>query len=178
MNETVEVMESVTIPDKVDLTKVSVSKQLAFRDQKIRDHYKGDTLTELINSDDLSVEDLMRALLSEILREADNLAGNRVIADENGNIESSTVISAKRVEIVEKALKAIMSKKEFEAQNSIDVESPSMKIVFRYFLEKCQESFDKAGMSADISDTFFRCFNDVSTLWKKELKKRIAEIKT
>lgn len=174
---TPEVISSLSVPEKASVISAP-SEQIKLRDQKIREYYKGETLTEKMLSDDISVESLIRCLLAEFSREADNLAGNQMMATENGNIESSTVISSKRVEIIEKTIKAIMAKKEFEATNSIDVDSPSMRIVFRYFMSKCQESFGKAGMGSDISDVFFRNMNDVMANWKRDIKKQIAEIKS
>jgi len=175
----VEFTEAVVVASvETDLIK-SGSDSLSCHEKGIRTHYNGDTLTDLINSDEISTETLIRSLLVELAREIDNLAGNRVIATENGEFEKATIISSKRTEMVDRAIKAIMAKKEFEANTSIDVESPSMRIVFQYFLEKCQESFAKAGMNSEISDTFFRNFNDIcGSSWKKELKRRIAEIKS
>ena len=169
---------TVVVADKIDLTRQNTSDKLSYHEKRIREHYNGDSLTDQINNDEINTETLIRCLLLEMAREIDNLAGNRVIATENGDIESSTIISAKRSEMVDRTIKAIMTKKEFEASTSIDVESPSMRVVFQYFLEKCQESFNKAGMNSEISDVFFRNFNDIcGGTWKKDIKKRIAEIK-
>jgi len=106
------------------------------------------------------------------------MVGNRAIADENGDIERSTVIGAKRSEILKETMKTVMAKREFEASNSIDVDSPSMRIVFSYFIDKCRESFNKSGMSSEISDVFFRNLTDLCSDWKKDLKRKIAELKT
>lgn len=168
---------TVVTPDKVYYEKPN-SQKLAYHAEQIRKHYAGESISDLMKSEGISTETLMDRLMEEFAREIDNLAGNRVIATENGENESSTVISTKRTEIIDRYIKAQMAKKEFEASTSIDVESPSMKIIFLYFLEKCQESFDKAGMNSEISDVFFRNFNDIcKDTWKKDIKRRIAEIK-
>lgn len=156
----------------------SQSKMTSLRDQKIREHYGEETLAEKMRSEDISVDSLLRDLLVELARETDNLAGNRALADENGEIERSTVISTKRAEMITQTIKTIMAKKEFEATNSIDVDSPSMRIVFKYFIEKCKESFQKAGLSQEISEVFFRNLTELCSDWKKELRRKIAELKT
>lgn len=172
-----EITDAVVVSGKKDLA--ASSDKIAYHEKRIRTHYNGDSLADMINNDDISTESLIRSLLLELAREIDNLAGNRIIATENGELEKATIISSKRTEMVDRAIKAIMAKKEFEATTSIDVESPSMRVVFQYFLEKCQESFAKSGMNSEISDTFFRNFNDIcGATWKKELKRRIAEIKS
>lgn len=159
---------------------VKKSVQVALRDDKISSHYGGSekTLTHMANSGDFSGEELLRHLVTELFREVDNLAGAQVMATENSDLQTSTIISAKRTEIIDRAIKAIMHKKEFEAQNSIDVESPSMFIIFRYFIEKCREAFVLAGFNDNTTNPFFHAFNQVTPEWKKELKKRIAELKT
>lgn len=169
----------VIVPDRVDMSK-TCSKNAEYHEKRIRQHYSnGPSLSELTSLDDISTEVLMKSLLGEFAREIDNLAGNNTIAIENGDIEASTIIATKRAEIVDRLYKAVMTKKEFEASTSLDVESPSMRVVFQYFLEKSQESFDRAGMTSEISDVFFRNFNDIcGSTWKKELKRRIAEIKS
>ncbi len=159
--------------------KVKEGPQMVLRNDKIAIHYGGkkNSLTSKVGEGAFSGEELLRDLVKEYLREVDNLAGSQVIATENGDIHSSTIISSKRTEIIDRAIKAIMHKKEFEAQNSIDVESPSMFIVFRYFLEKCTQAFADAGFSKDVSNPFFHSFDAVTKDWKKELKKQIAELK-
>lgn len=176
--ENSEITDAVVVSGRTCLSKPGEDK-LSYHEKGIRTHYNGESLTELIDDDEISSEILIKSLLKELTREIDNLAGNRVVAQENGELEKATIISAKRTEMVDRAIKAIMAKKEFEATTSIDVESPSMRVVFQYFLEKCQESFAKSGMNSEISDTFFRNFNDIcGSTWKKELKRRIAEIKS
>jgi hypothetical protein len=159
---------------------VKKSAQILLRDDKISSHYGGvdKTLANRANSGDFSGEELLRLLVTELFREVDNLAGAQVMATENSDLQASTIISTKRTEIIDRAIKAIMHKKEFEAQNSIDVESPSMFIIFKFFLEKCSESFNLAVLNDDTKNPFFHAFNEVTKEWKKELKKRIAEIKT
>lgn len=153
--------------------------QVVLRDQKISQHYGGreNSLASRASSGSFSGEELLRDLVTELFKEIDNLAGVQVMATENGDLQATTIIASKRTEIIDRAIKAIMHKKEFEAQNSIDIESPSMMIVFRYFLEKCNEAFRMAGFNEDTTNPFFHCFNDVVKEWKKELKKRIAELK-
>ena len=148
------------------------------RDGKIAAAYKGSSsVCSRMENPDSSVEEIMQALLYEFAREIDKLAGNERLAIDNGEIEKATVISVKRAEIIDKMVKAFMSKKEFDSSTSIDVESPSMRVIFRFFLEKCQESFEKSGMSAEVSNLFFRNLTDVTTNWKKDLKRRIVEMR-
>lgn len=174
----VRVSQSVSAVDSAELMKQN--RNVMLHEVGIREHYGSDNcVSDMATSEEIGTETLIRFLVKELCREIDNLAGNRMIALKNGELEKATVISSKRTEVVDRAIKAIMAQKEFDASTSIDVDSPSMRVVFHYFLEKCQESFQRAGMNAEISDTFFRNFNDICGMtWKKDLKKRIAEIRT
>ena len=148
------------------------------RDGKIADAYNGSgSVCSRMSDPESSVEEIMQALLYEFAREIDKLAGNERLAIDNGEIERATVISVKRAEVIDKMVKAFMSKKEFDSTTSIDVESPSMRVVFHFFLQKCQESFDKSGMSSEVSNLFFRNLTEVMANWKKELKRRIVEMR-
>jgi hypothetical protein len=169
--------ETATVPYKKNQKE---SGQVVLRNQKIADHYGGkeNSLTSRAYSGNFSGEELLRDLVTELFKEIDNLAGVQMMATENGDLQASTIIATKRTEIIDRAIKAIMHKKEFEAQNSIDVESPSMLIVFSYFLEKCNDAFALAGFNEDTKNPFFHAFNDCVKEWKKELKKRILELKT
>lgn len=149
-----------------------------YKRRKIKEFYDGQSLGERLASKELTLEDILDSLVAEYIREIDNLAGNIIMADDIGNIEASSVISAKRADIVDKMMKAFMARKEFDAQSSIDVNSPSMKIIWRFFMMKCQESFAKSGFSTEISNIFFQNLTEVMGDWRKELKRQIAEIKT
>jgi len=173
-NENVQVIT----PEVMTSSRPSESSCVRLKEQKIREYYQGEPLAERMVSEDMSVETLMQKLVVELMKESDSMVGNRAIADENGDIERSTVIGAKRSEILKETMKTVMAKREFEASNSIDVDSPSMRIVFSYFIDKCRESFNKSGMSSEISDVFFRNLTDLCSDWKKDLKRKIAELKT
>ncbi|MCK9154677.1 MAG: hypothetical protein M0P12_01035 [Paludibacteraceae bacterium] len=175
MDENIDRQEITVLNSELPAT---TKDKLSYKNKKIREFYNGQTLTEKLASKDMTLEDILDSLVSEYVREIDNLAGNIAMADEIGNIESSSVISTKRAEIVDKMLKAFMARKEFDAQSSIDVNSPSMKIIWRFFMMKCQESFAKSGFSIEISNIFFQNLTEVMGDWRKELKRQIAEIKT
>jgi hypothetical protein len=160
--------------------KPKVHSQVKFRDEKIATHYGDEkkSLAKIVGNEPYNGEELLRLLVNELLREVDNLAGSQIIATENGDFQTATIISAKRTEIVDRAIKAIMHKKEFEAQTSIDIESPFVFVIFKYFIEKCKEAFTNAGFNNDTMNPFFYAFDDATREWKKDLKKRIVELKT
>jgi hypothetical protein len=115
-------------------------------------------------------ESLLLALIDEVVTETDHLLGNELLATENGELRDSSVISYKRAEVLEKAIKAVQAKQEFEKASGIDVDAPSMMVIFRFFMSKAKEAFDKMSVGSETSDLFFRTLGDSTDNWKKELR--------
>lgn len=147
-----------------------------YRNKLISEYHDGSptlfSKMEKMGKDDL--ESLINALILEMVQESDNLLGNGLIATENGELRDASVISSKRADILEKAIKAFQTKKQFETQGGIDVDSPSMMIVFRFFLSKVKEAFDKMGLQDEVPDLFFRTFGNITNNWKKDLQSQFT----
>ena len=122
-------------------------------------------------------ESLLIALIDEIVGETDNLLGNHLIATENGDLRDSSIISYKRAEVLEKAIKAVQSKQAFEKESGIDVDSPSMVVIFKYFMKKVMEAFDRMEAPTEQSDIFFRTLGEETENWKRELREEFEAIK-
>ena len=123
-------------------------------------------------------EMLVMALVDEVINETDNLLGNELIATEQGELRDATIISHKRSEVLEKAIKAVQTKQMFDTNASIDPDSPSMRIVLRFFMKKVKEVFERMAIQEEMSDAFFRHFGDVMEQWQKELVVELEELKS
>jgi len=82
--------EAVVVSDTFEL--VNSDKNIAYHEKGIREHYCGESMTDLAQNDDVSTEILIKFLVKELCREIDNLAGNRMVALKNGELEKATVI--------------------------------------------------------------------------------------
>lgn len=153
---------------------------LDYRDQLVKKYHGGaKSIRERLQKDGNSGgESLLLALIDEVLKETDNLLGNHLVAAESGNLRDASVISYKRAEVLEKAFKAYQSKQQFESENAIDVESPSMMIIFRFFMSKIQEVFDRQEVPAEQRDVFFRTLGEVTDNWKRELREEFELMKS
>ena len=85
---------------------------IQYRDKLVRDYHGGVSgLIERLRKDGKSdYEALLVALIDEIVKESDNLLGNGLVATHNGDLRDASVISVKRAEIIEKALRAVQDK--------------------------------------------------------------------
>lgn len=151
-----------------------------YREELIKNYHGGSTtLIARLRKEGLADnESLLIALIEEVVRETDNLLGNELIAIENGSVRDASVISAKRAEILEKAIKAVQSKQAFEKESGIDVDSPSMVIIFKYFMGKCRDVFDMTDTPVEQSDIFFQTLGEKTENWKKELREEFESMKS
>ena len=134
----------------------------------------GGLMERLSASGGETFEGLLIALVNEIVGETDHLLGNELIATEEGSLRDSSVISFKRAEVLEKALKAIQAKQQFERENGLDLDSPAMRVVFRSFMSKVKLTFEMLGYEDEASDVFFRTLGVNMEIWKKELEEELS----
>jgi hypothetical protein len=122
-------------------------------------------------------EALLVALVDEVIKESDHLLGNELVATNEGNLRDASVISGKRAEVLEKAIKAVQAKQEFESKSGIDVDSPAMVVIIRFFLTKCAATFDMMGVGDEVRDLFMRTIGGVMDEWKKELRENFDDLR-
>lgn len=150
-----------------------------YRAELVREHHKGaSSLVERLRKESGGdAESLLVALLDEVIGESDHLLGNELVATENGELRDASVISFKRAEVLEKAIKAVQAKHQVEKENGVDLDSPSMMVVFRFFMAKVKETFSKMGVGEEQSDIFFRTLGEEMEDWKKSLREQLASLK-
>ena len=168
-----EIVKPEVVADNTSLQRQSIPDIIKFRQQLIADYHNGSiSLAErLKKAGKEDLESMVVTLLGEMLNETDHLLGNELVAAHNGELRDSSIISFKRLEGLEMARKAAQSKQQFDRQESgIDVDSPSMEVIFRFFLSKSKETFTRMDVNTEIKDLFFRVFGEVTDNWKKELR--------
>ena len=148
------------------------------RQQMIADYFGGNSsfIANLVAVGKTTPEEFMNALIVEIIKEADVLKGNELIATQDGDLKSSSVISTKRSEVLERAIKAISKKREADSQNRIDLDSPMMKIVLQLFVEKIIEVFAVMNLSDEEKDVFLRLFPERMKTWREEVRHKMEDL--
>jgi hypothetical protein len=151
-----------------------------YRDKLVRQYHDGSSslLDRLRSSGQDDAQALLSALIQEVIRETDHLLGNQLVATENNDLRDASVISFKRAEVLEKAIKAVSSKNQMEKESGIDVDSPSMAVVFKFFMSKTKAVFDSMGMAEEQSDLFFTQLGEFMKHWKRELREEFEAMKT
>lgn len=125
------------------------------------------------------LQSLVVALLAEMMEEGDSLQGNKMIALSQGQLRDATIISDKRAGVIEKIIKAAMAKQELEKERGeFDLDSPALRIVFRYFMERVKEAFKRVKLPDEQSDIFFTELHNVMGNWKGDLKEEFESLNT
>jgi len=153
----------------------NVSPRIKARDREIQRFHGAPSLMDKIGGIE-NAEKATIALIQELIGETDSLLGNRELAQSDGNIRDASVISSKRAEALERVLKALQAKREFEKESGIDVDSPSVLVIYTHFMKKANEAFANSGLGREISDLFFRQLSQSLANWKADLKKEFADI--
>ena len=122
-------------------------------------------------------DSLLEALIVEVVKETDNLLGNALVATHNGELRDASAISFKRSEVLEKAIKAVAARKEFERESGLDIDSPAMMVVFRFFMAKAKGALDRMGLQEEAKDLFFRNLGEEMDTWKKALREEFETIR-
>jgi hypothetical protein len=152
---------------------------IQFRNQLVEEYHGAGSLAKKLKADGRDdMESLLLALIEEVVKETDHLLGNELVSTHNGELRDASIISFKRSEVLEKAMKAIQTKLQFEKQSGIDIESPSMIVVFRFFISKAKEAFNNMGVDTEIADLFFTKFGEVTNDWKKELRENFEALRS
>jgi len=152
---------------------------IEFRRQLVEQYHGGASgfLSKFKMDGTEDIDAVLMSILQEVIKESDHLLGNELLATSDGLLRDASVMSFKRTEILEKVIKAIQTKQQVDKQSGIDVDSPSMMIVFRYFLSKVKKTFEKIGMPDEQNNLFFRAFGDETMNWKKELRENFNEMR-
>ena len=169
----------VTVAEQVG-TSISPSRDMfEHRSKLIAKYYAGANglANKLLKEGRDNSEMLVMALVDEVIKETDSLLGNELVATEQGDLRDATIISAKRAEVLEKAIKAVQTKQLFDRDGGgIDVKGPAMKVVMKFFMKKVKEVFKRMAMRDEMSDTFFRHLGDVMEGWEKEMAADLEEL--
>ncbi len=150
---------------------------LELRKSLVMQHHKGNSslVEKLENEGKNNLEGLIMSLVDEVIKETDSLLANELVSIQQGDLRDASIISYKRSEVLEKAIKAVQAKQVFEKENGVDVNSPSMLVVFKYFMGKVKDVFGEMNADDELSDTFFRNLASNLSSWKKELGEELTD---
>ena len=172
------VAELVTTP-KNSQGSLQPTNTVEYRAQLIAKYHQGarSLVDKLRTSGRTDAEALLQALITEIVQETDHLLGNELVSTENGDLRDASIISFKRAEVLEKVIKAVQTRQQLEKEQELDLDSPAMMVVFRYFMSKVKIALVNVKAPDDMSDLFFKTLSEAMADWKRDLKVQFGELK-
>jgi hypothetical protein len=148
------------------------------RQNEIEAHYAGGgSLSEQLASTEGSFTAIMDCVMYQMAGETDKLVGNERMLAKEGSLRDASVVSAKRIEGLERIGKMAQVKSSVEKDMTIDLDSPSIKVFWEYFLGCVNDVMIKMDEPVEAKDTFFRIFADRTVNWKKELKELLNQMR-
>ena len=171
-------LEEESNPESSALAEQAPKDLMELRERLVSTYHEGaaSLIEKLRREGRDSLESLVPALVEEIISETDSLLGNELVATRQGSLRDASIISFKRSEVIGMAIKAVQAKQQFERESGLDVNSPSLIVVFKYFMGKVKQVMDLMETDDEFNDTFFRMLGDAMDGWKKELKEEFDEI--
>jgi hypothetical protein len=136
-------------------------------------HEKNGSLVQQIQGNRLSTEAAMNLIVVELFKETESLKGNELLFANDGNLRDATTVQVKRVEALEKTAKAIHRKHQMIAEDTINLDSPYIRLIITWLLRKMQETFVELGYDQEMTEIFFNRYMAKTDEWKKELKREI-----
>lgn len=178
--ETAEMSAELLPPQAMSPVEMASGGIIAERDAMVKQYHAGaPSLIEMIRTNGREdSEAFIVTLIDELIRETDNLLGNELYSTKNGDLRDASVISFKRAEVLEKAIKAIQKKQEAAQNEDIDLDSPAVAVITRYLMGRVKSTFEKIGVPLEMSDLFFQTFNEETENWRKEVKEQFEELRT
>jgi len=148
------------------------------RNHVLSRHYGGpkSMLEKLSESGRTDFDSMALALIEEMVIENDKLLASEEIVAEEGNLRDASVISSKRLEGLDRTYKAVSTLRELNKDHSIDLESPSVRLLVTYVFHCFKESLDILKLDDDLKDAIFQTLETRMTDWKKEFRSRIREM--
>lgn len=177
-----EKMQEIIVAAETSLEKASpedVGGRTKLKKEMIRRHHDGyNSLWEKIKAEGfLSNEKFIQKLMEEQLGETDNLTAYGEVLYQDGEIRDAAAIAAKRIESIQSVIKTVQVKQQIEKEmgSGVDVYSPSMAIVFRYFLNKVKGVFEAMGADVSFTSSFFQKFVADTQNWPVELQMELEK---
>lgn len=176
-DKTIEDSAVVKLPKET--TALSTDPKI-MREQILEREYDGDKnlIQHLRRKGMTDADSLIDALIEEMSQEADNLKANGEISLQAGDLQSNTLIASKRIDALKETAKIVQAKKAFEHDaGMIDLNSPAVKVLIKYFMSRCKLSMVNVGIQPDVNDLFFKELSSQLLNWQKEVKSLLEEMR-
>ena len=153
-------------------------------DQKellLKDYYNGsknliDKLME--NPDGTNLDALLNSVVVELLKDSDDLLGNRIILTQQKNLQDANDVTSKRAALLSKVAEISLKKQEINARTQdVDLNSPAFFLFQQICFDKLKETLIDMQMQDEKIQVVIMKWADKMKVWDKLLTEKINAYK-
>ncbi len=124
-----------------------------------------------------NTDQLLNAILEDFMMSAEELLGNILMAESNGDIQSSSNITYKRADLLKLAADIVQKKKELSQKTGeIDLNSPVFMLFQKLCFEKLVQALQDCKLPPEMINLVLSSWQEKMKEWDKELKKALKEL--
>lgn len=168
-----------SVDSSTDVSLLNKSDLELVHEQSLKEYYGGKKglLEKLKEEGKTTYEGLINGLIEEMYKSVDNLKGNEIVAKKKEDLGASTLIESKHMEAMTQLSKVLQQKQIFDKENGIDLNSPQMTVILKYFLDTIKETFESIKTDDEQQSLFWTAFVSKVDTWKKDIQDRIDNMK-
>lgn len=168
-----------SVDSSTDVSFLNKSDLELVHEQSLKEYYGGKKglLEKLKEEGKTTYEGLINGLIEEMYKSVDNLKGNEIVAKKKEDLGASTLIESKHMEAMTQLSKVLQQKQIFDKENGIDLNSPQMTVILKYFLDTIKETFESIKTDDEQQSLFWTAFVSKVDTWKKDIQDRIDNMK-
>jgi len=158
---------------------VSVSGDNLMKEKQrlVAKHHGGsESLVRRIRSGEISPEEAMNSIITDLLGETDSLKGSELLFAQEGNLRDATTVTVKRVEALEKVAKTLHRRHLMTHEEVINLDSPYVRLLVSWFLRKVNNCLLELKYPQEAVDVFFGKLQLLTDDWKKEVKREMLAL--
>lgn len=124
-----------------------------------------------------NTDQLLNAIIADFMMAAEELFGNILLTESNGDIQSSSNIIYKRADLLKLAADIVSKKKELNQRNGeVDLNSPVFILFQKICFEKLVLALQEVKVQPEMVNLILSAWQDKLQNWDKELKKALKEL--
>jgi hypothetical protein len=148
------------------------------KQELLTDYYGGEknlieTMTK--NPDGSNLDSLLNTVVIELLKDSDDLLGNRILLTQQRNIQEANDVTAKRASLLSKIAEISLKKQEINAKTQdVDLNSPAFYLFQQICFDKLKDTLSEMQMPDEKIQVVIMKWAERMKNWDKVLTEKIA----
>lgn len=152
------------------------------KEEMIREYYGGKSgIVEKMmeNPDGSNLDSLLTCVMSELLKDSDDLLGNRIILTRQKNIQEANDVTTKRASLLSKVAEISLKKQEINSKTQdVDLNSPAFFLFQQICFDKLKDTLLEMKMEDEKIQIVIMKWAEKMKTWDKMLTEKIRSYKS